>query len=199
MPLHGFSAEEIRLAAEVVWDRLRRGDDELDIMAELELAPADFADLRRRAFGVGVAETVGKSAEDTFVEYLVAQNRCLRELSALSQKFLRKKKGKDGDDEDAYMVTQPAAYVSAVRAKSEIYDKIVKYGQDLGLVKASKGGLVPGENFHDLTSKDLRAIVVRETAQLDALFRHFGRPLEDEVVGALYSEEKVVPAKRRAK
>ena len=183
MSVLGLSREEAKLAAELIWDRLKRGHEDEEIMADIGLDEVSYNELRNMAVMVAADEYRGRNVEETFVEYLVAQRQCLTDLSKLSTALM-------GTDKDGNTkVVQAAAYVSAVRARSEIHDKVLKFGQDLGMVKANAdGSIAPGLNVGELSSKELKALVTREVAQLDKLTAMFGDGnIKDVELGDLYA------------
>jgi hypothetical protein len=184
MGVLGLTAEEERQAADALWSKLLAGVTEEDIQAEMGLASADYAALRAVAFERAGETLRAKPPEIHFLDYLLNQTRNLRDLSDMVAAWRVR------DEEGRARVVQPAAFVSAVKVKAEILDKIIQWGRELGLIQTSQsGGVVPGVNVKDLSSKELRGLVARELAQLDRIVARFGEAdLADVQPGPLYQE-----------
>lgn len=90
-------------------------------------------------------------------EYRLQQLQAARELEDLAEIFRRSK--------------QFSALVGAVKARSEILDKIVKTGQDLGLIKrAAREVNITGEvDFTSMSVQELRVHLHREVRGLQDL------------------------------
>jgi len=195
MSVLGLTKEEAKLAAELIWDRLKRGHDDESIMADIGLDETSYNELRSMAVMVAADEFRGRSAEETFIEYLIAQRRCMTDLATLAQALTSE------DKEGNTKVTQASAFVSAIRARSEIHDKVLKFGQDLGIVKAgADGSIVPGVNVNSLSSRELRSLVTREVARLDQLMKMFGTgSIKDVEVGGIYQSAEGAEVKKHAR
>jgi len=101
----------------------------------------------------------GADPVEIFTEYREAQLLAARELEDLAQIFRSSK--------------QFSALVGAVKARSEILDKIIKTGQELGLIRrAAKEIRVRGKvNYETKTIKELRLLLRGEFEEMQRLIR----------------------------
>jgi hypothetical protein len=193
VPMLGLTAEQQREAADFVWRELLSGRPEEEIRGDLGLNEEEYAGLRNLALDRAAEQVKGRPAELQFLDYMINQGRCVRELNEMVQAL--KTTTTDEDGHTLTKVNQAAAYVSAVRTKSEIFDRVVQWGKELGLLKVETGSsLIPGVNVKDLSSDELRSLIVREARNMDKLVNHFGEADIAEVnPGNLY--EAPVPVK----
>jgi len=122
----------------------------------------------------------GADPVDIFAEYREAQLLAARELEDLAQIFRNSK--------------QFSALVGAVKARSEILDKIIKTGQELGLIKrAAKEVHVRGKvDYEKLSIKELRVTLRREVDSMQRMIR--GTPGERLPGPAAAVLRRVLPA-----
>ncbi len=64
----------------------------------------------------------------------------------------------------------------AVRARSEIYDRLIERGQEFGLInkKADRKEIVAGVVVTELSNEDLKELIVGELSTLNKLQKQFG-------------------------
>ena len=141
---------------------LNAGFSEPDVREKMKLTLDEYEKIRRGAFQFEAERARKKSNEEVYVDYVVNQSKCIRDLTAIAGEFKERK--------------NHSALVSAIRARSEIYDKIVKLGQDFGIVTKE-----PERSEHsvsvliaNLGSDELRAIVVSELQNMDRLTQMYG-------------------------
>lgn len=125
-------------------------------------------------------EALRKSpTEHTYVEYVREQRRCMLALDRLIDGYNPPKI----EGEDAAQSTSPTAFVSAVRTKSDIIDKIVKTGQEFGLIeRASQGkGMIVGQAIFNLSNKEIANYAIGELKALNEMMQRYG----DQSIGEL--------------
>lgn len=191
----GLTAEQQRTAADYVWRSLLEGRADQEIRAEIGLSEDDYEALRNLALDRASEIVKGRPAELQFLDYMIKQERCIRELNDAVKALLVTSHEENGAT--VTKINQAAAYVSAVRTKSEIHDRVVQWGKELGLLKVeSSGSIVPGVNVKDLSSEQLRSLIVREARNLDKLCNRFGEADISKVdPGNLYQEASAEPVK----
>jgi len=184
MAILGLTAEAERQAADELWRQLCAGMDDDEIRAEMGLDHGSYRALRTLAVERATDTLRQQPQELVFADYLVCQMRCIRELSDMIRAWSSR------DEDGRAKVNQPAAYVSAVRAKSEIVDRILATGKELGMVRVAEDGtLVPGLNLRDMSNTEIRTQIVRELRSLDRLSKKYGDADVGEAdPGALYRD-----------
>lgn len=110
---------------------LTLGYDEDRCAAELGVRIDKFRELQRKLVEQEITAALGKPAAQIYIEFVLAQQSCLRDLAVLFEKGVK--------------IQNQGVLVQAVRLKSEIYEKIVNKGQELGVI--DKDRQVPGEGL----------------------------------------------------
>lgn len=109
-----------------------------------------------------------RTTEQVYVDYCLAQTRNINDLTRILDEFKDTK--------------QHAAMVAAIRERSNIYDKIISRGQELGFVeKKPERKLVAGVIVAQLTDRQLRAAITEELGGLEALVSSFGGASPEDV------------------
>lgn len=127
---------------------------------EMGLSFGEYDDVKEALYAQEKLSISEKAADPhrVFIDYSIAQSACLSDVDALLSKM---------EDSKQY-----SAAVGAVRLASEIHDKIVRMGQDLGvLVKR------PDEKRVTLITgsiEEMRAMVAKETKAIEAMMRAAG-------------------------
>lgn len=124
---------------------LTLGYDEDRCAAELGVRIDKFRELQRKLVEQEITAALGKPAAQTYIEFVLAQQSCLKDLAVLFEKGVK--------------IQNQGVLVQAVRLKSEIYEKIVSKGQELGVI--DKDRHVPGEGL-PLSDEELREKAVQE-------------------------------------
>jgi len=107
-------------------------------------------------------EEVRKPAGEIYVRYKMQQERNIKDLDELVRNLDEKK--------------QYNAVIGAIRLRADIEDRILKTGQELGVIsKAPKQvNIFGGIALADLTTDDLRGKIVAEMTGLQGLMEQFG-------------------------
>ena len=135
---------------------------EENIATRLGLSWADYEELKSKMLEIESLKIQEKSAEATYVEYVIKQETNIKDLTDMITKFKESK--------------QHAAMVSAVKARAEIYDKMISVGQELGFIKKvpERTEVIAGVMVAEMSNDDLRAAIAGELASLDALMKKHG-------------------------
>jgi len=140
---------------------LLQGIPDEDIRDEFGLELESYEKLKAKIYEYGEEDIRSRTSEHVYIQYLLNQIQCIKDLVELTESFAGGK--------------QPSAYVGAVRARSEIYDKIIKQGQELGMIKKlDTGAAVADVKLSELSKTELRGLITRELGGLDSLMQSYG-------------------------
>lgn len=136
-------------------------DDE-EMADRLGLTWEEVDELRTKFYEHEASIVRGESTEHTYVRYLLDQRSCIADLDKVIGDY----------DKDKNV----SAIVSAVRAKSDIIDRMIKTGQDFGLIekKAAGTNLTAGETVRKLDSAGLKSYIIQEIKVINNMMLKFG-------------------------
>lgn len=156
--------ERLRLRREVK-RLLSEGASEDEIKIELGLSGLEWSSFRRAVFDEE-ATNARRPPIEVFVEYQLRQLKHISELEEARQRALKK--------------DQPQHAVSAVKAKAELFDRIIQKGQELGVYhrEGQKLTIKGAMGLVHLTPKQLAEQLDRSFIKLQSLSEELGRPLE---------------------
>ena len=151
------SRKEVRLAVAALHSHLLEGLDPEEIMSVESWEEPDFEFYYRKLVDEKVSVIQDQSIEETYFHYVLDQSQCIRALDDIAKRFGTSK--------------QYNALVGAIKAKSEIHDKIITRGQALELIhKAPKGIKFVGNIAVDgLSPREVKKMMERELAELGVL------------------------------
>ncbi len=147
-----------------IWTLLAEGKTDEQVQELLGLHPGDaWKRLRIRALELQAQNIRESTPEEIFLEYSLVQLQCLAEAESAIASLKTNDKGS-------------TAYVAAIRAKSEFYDKIMKFGQDLGLIhkRVEEKKVIHGVLFAQMSDDDLRQAIAEQALRLQAMVKQFG-------------------------
>lgn len=156
------SKKELREAIAELLSYLASGYDDSEARVELGLDPEQYAALKREMYSQQAEYYRTRSTEEMYSDYVIEQRACINELDKIVARFV--------DDK------QSSAAVGAIRARSDIVDKIVKLGQDVGLIEKEpeRKVIFGGVAIASLSDAQLRRAIVGEVKELDGLIAAFG-------------------------
>lgn len=130
-------------------------DDE--IAEELAVGVDQVMALRRRIYATDKARFQSFDKYVVYSDYIAKSTQMVKELDDIKTKFRNR--------------GQWTALVAAVKQKGEIYDKVIKLGQDFGFIdKKATEIKVEGEmSFSAMTDKDIRAEIQAEVNKMHQL------------------------------
>jgi len=136
---------------------LGEGKGEEEVAKACGVGEAEWAKFRKDCFEWAAEGVRGKSAGEVFVEYMLNQKRCIKDLEVMAQRF---------DNAKHY-----SALVGSVKTRSDIFDKIIKMGQDLGLLekRPERKEIVAGVLVAKMDDQQLRDVILGELRNLDEL------------------------------
>lgn len=129
-----------------------------EISDEMELDVEEIVFLQRKLVELKTEELQRKPAEHIYVEYMIEQLKDIQSLSTIIKKYEKF----DGNPRDLSPI------VGAIKAKHELYNGVIKMGQQCGVIKK-----VPErrENVHgilvaELSSNELRQMIVKQWSKV---------------------------------
>ena len=146
---------------QLVLNHVEAGRTDTWIMNKLSLMPDEYFDIKRRATRSQVEVFRHRSTEEIYAEYVFQQAACVHDLTDAAKAADTKKDIK--------------AVISAIKARSDIYDKIIKTGQDFGIIekKAERREIAMGVVLANLSDDDLRARISGELTGIQDLMGKF--------------------------
>jgi len=135
----------------------------------LKLDQDEFAGVQKECCKLQAKKWKEKSKEEIYAEYVVEQKKCLASLNKLIERMPNDGTSK-GD----------ASLLNAIKVKSDIEDKIIEKGQELGILEkfGKKNEVVRQETRDELRTnklrdEDLRDSVANEEVVLERIMQKF--------------------------
>jgi hypothetical protein len=165
----GLSEEELRGALAEMKSHLAAGKSDEETCLLMGITWENYDALKRVFYNFESARAK-KSTEEVFVDYVLHQRAVIKDLSDAYEKF----KGSN----------QSNAMVGALRARADVYDKIIKVGQEFGLIekKPEERRILAGIAVAEISDDKLRSMIVGEISNVDRLMKAFGNTSMAEVV-----------------
>lgn len=169
-----YSAAELRALLYEMKLRLQEGDTDEEVMTLLGISTVGrYNELKRELYRQESADLRNKTTEDVFLEYKWAQEKCMKDLD---------------DAMKGIPENQPNALIGAIKAKSDIIDKILKTGQDIGVInkEPERKVVIQGHVIAQMDNNALRKLIAQETNLLAEAISKYGdvdmdgNPITDE-------------------
>ena len=123
---------------------------------------AEFEKLLEGFYEAEADDVRERSTERTYADYVLAQSRNVKDLTDLLEELTGEEK-------------TGSARVSAIKARADIYDRIITKGQEFGFVKRKpQEKIIAGVMLERLTNDDLRCAITGELQELGNLMTRFG-------------------------
>lgn len=150
----------LRLLLATLRAHLYTETEDVKIAELMDLETADYNALKAEMYAQDKAHISGQTAEDVFIDYRIRQEGVIRDLDTVAK-----------NDK-----TPAAAVVGALRAKSDIIDKVILRGQEFGLIDKvpEKKMVVAGVLVASLPMNDLRSMILKQTKGLESLLKKYG-------------------------
>lgn len=155
--------EYVEEAADTIFEMLSTGFTAQEIMDQMTLDREEFEKVHRRMLDKVAEQVRERPTEHVYVEYMISQIQNVKDLNVIIAK--------------AADVKSLASAVNAIKARSDITDKILKMGQELNMIeKPDAGGatLVAGLLVANLTNKELQKTILGEISALSKLVSRHG-------------------------
>ena len=170
-----------RIEVELVRACLSEGMQREDIMRLMDITDGQFAAIEKRLLADDGQKFLTQTAAHRFYLYALQQEQCVRDLDGLIQQVYDSLKNWN-DAAEMYSspaaarkvlgpAPSPQAAILAVKAKSEVLDRTIKMGQDLGIIqKRAKEVRVSGQlNLAALPTKQLKKELGKKLDQFQQL------------------------------
>lgn len=154
------------------------GKDDYEIAKDINLSWDEVVDLRKQFYDNESSLARNESTEHTFVKYAMAQEACIKDLEKIIEEYGENKKNS-------------TSVVSAIRAKSEILDKILKTGQELGLVEGKRKdtGSATIDAIKKMSDTEIKKFIYQEIQVFNNTILQFGeQDILDMDPGPLYKQ-----------
>jgi len=172
-----------------VYGLLTNGQTDLEIMDELGLTTDEYQIVKNAMFDVKAEELRTKSREHTYVEYLIEQRS---NISALKEMIA-----------DFRLSNQHNALVGAIRLRSDLLDRIVKTGQEMGFIQkeVDQTQIIMGIAVAELTNKDLKKGITAVVSEVKQLTEAYGMDQDflDVPAGETHRGEKLADESKSEK
>lgn len=164
--------------------RIYEGDTDEEIMTMLGISTVGrYNELKRELYRQEAAEVTNKTVEDIFLEYKWAQEKCMRDLD---------------DAMKGIPENQPNALIGAIKAKSDIIDKVLKTGQEIGVInkEPERKVIIHGHVVAQMDNNSLRKLIAQETNLLADAISKYG---DTDMEGNPITEESAPTFKEQGK
>ena len=156
--------EQMKEAVMRIYGMLCSGDDEADVLDEMGISAEQYENLKEKMFESKTQEFKTKPIEYTYVQYIIDQTA---NLNRLDEFIISNKDSKSRSSQSV---------VGAIRAKSEILDKIIARGQEFGIIKkvANRSEVVAGVLIAELSNTQLKKEITTSLDSLNLLLKKYG-------------------------
>jgi len=139
-----------------------QGESEAEIRIALGMELDDFEKFAKECLQCEADKLSQKSVGEVYVEYLFHQKKCIADLEVMAKKFDQ--------------VKHYSALVNSVKIRSDIFDKIIKVGQEFGLLekKPERREIVAGIMVAKMDSQQLRNTILGELSGLEKMMDMYG-------------------------
>lgn len=161
--MSALTKQELDDLSAVAYDALLSGMDMSELRDDLALDEDDFKAVLVHMYDAKAEEVRNRPTEHVYVQYIIDQCRNLGDLTKVISEFKTTR--------------QHSAMVSAIKARSDIQDKIIERGQQFGIIaKAPEGGgqLVAGIVIAELTNTELKQAIMRELKEAQRFMTEYG-------------------------
>lgn len=179
-----FTKAQLQEAIQSIYSAMIEGQSDEEAAAELGLEAEEFQKLKDAMYDSKSDELRTRPTEHTYVQYIIDQSRNIHDLTDMIADFK--------------LSRNHAAMVGAVKVRSDIMDKLIKFGQEFGIIhkEAKKGELLVGHVVADMTNKQLKTAITAELSALNSLVKKYGdRGIVDMDPGALHRGPRLPPAR----
>ena len=144
-----------------IWEQLCLGKTTTEIMDYIGLSPKVFKILKHQVMDDKALELRNKPSEHVYVEYILAQQQNIKDLTKMIEEFKNTK--------------QFNALVGAIRARADLHDKIIAKGQEFGVFrKEPERKVIAGILVAEMTRKDLKTAITGAISNLDKMVGMYG-------------------------
>jgi len=154
--------EQLKEAVTTIYEGLSQGQTDKDIIEEMGISADQYEKLKSAMFEAKTEELKARPHEHIYVDYMLAQSGNIRDLTDMISQM--------------HSTKNYAAMVGAVRARSDIIDRLIEKGQQFGIIhkKPDRKEIVAGVMVAELSDKQLKKMILGELGMLNNLRKQFG-------------------------
>ena len=141
---------------------LGEGKTDFEVMELMEIGVEAYNALKREFYRQETVELNGRSTEQTYIDYLIQQRRIVVDLDKFATR--------------AQKAANYHAELGAMKAKSDILDKLIRTGQELGVIDKTpeKKVVIHGHAIATMSDSRLRKLVINELVGLNNVTKRYG-------------------------
>lgn len=188
MSLIPFTKQQLEEKIVELFELLGKGMSEEKAREFLDSDLENFRFLKQSMYNLKKSEMMSKSPEEMYIDYIINQQHNLTDLNAMVKKFKKS--------------NQWNAMVGAIRARSDIFNDIIKRGQEFSVIdkRPEEKRIFAGIAVKDMSNQDLKRSISNAILGLNKLQKSFGDGnILDQSVEELYPEtpesQKVIDVK----
>jgi hypothetical protein len=160
--MYGLTKQDKEDAKKHIWESLCNGES-IDCVSEnLGLDIVVCKELLTQLIEDKALEIKGKPPEHVYVEHVINQTKNINDLTKIVDSF-------DG-------IKNHGACVSAIKARAELFDRLIEKGQEFGVFKKvpERREIVAGMLVADMSRGDLQAAITDAVSGLNTLMKKYG-------------------------
>lgn len=159
--------KQLAEAIQTIYSGYVEGKTDEEQAADMGIDAEEFTKLRVAMFDAKADEVRARPTEHTYVQYMIDQAKNIKDLTDMIGDFKSSR--------------QHTAMVAAVKARADIADKLIKWGQEFGMIHkdAKSGDFGLSALIADMSNKQLRIAITAELKTLNGLVNRYG---EDSIV-----------------
>lgn len=156
------SKAEVREAVAKLLSFTLAGKDDDEIAELLGVTPDQLEQIKKEMLAQEAERLTSRDGEEIYADYVLQQLACIRDLVRLQRDFRESK--------------NTSAMVGAIRARSEIIDKIVDRGQDLGFINKApeRKHITGGVLVAEMSNAELRKAIATELQAVQVMMKEVG-------------------------
>lgn len=183
MSLRGLTKADIEEAKASIWACLKEGQDDDEIMDLLGIPPELYWGLRHQAIEDQATKLKTTPQEHVYVEYMLNQYENIKDLTDMIKNMKDTK--------------QHNAMVGAIRARADLYDKLILKGQEFGIYRKApeRREIVAGILVSEMSKDDLKKAITKAMVDLDQMMGKYGdMDIVELEAGSMHYGPKLPPA-----
>lgn len=163
---------DLRMAFAKMRGCLVEGLTEDQMCERFGLSWDDVDEIRRQCLDEEAEVIRHRSTEHTYVQYCLEMRRCIDDLEKVGIDYIDSKDSEDGTTAKVNV----SGYVGAVRARADIIDRIIKTGQDFGLIERKNDGkgFAAGEAIKEMSNPEFKKYILQEINIFNTMQLKFG-------------------------
>jgi hypothetical protein len=156
------SKDQLRAVAAKLRTQLAAGYSDHDICESLGLSWVDYEELKTKMLSFEATRIANKTSEEIYAEYIIQQETNINDLTGLITRCDEK--------------NQLGSAVNAIKARADIYNQIIKVGQEFGFIDKipEKTEVIAGVTVKNLSNEELNAQLANVASGFGALLEKYG-------------------------